>query len=473
MRRIGAKSWFCMPTLACLFVFGLLLNEEIHAAQRPPNIVLIVSDDQGYGDLGCLGQNEIKTPRLDRLAAEGVRLSSFYVSWPACTPSRSSILTGRYPQRNGLYDMIRNDVADHGVTFTDATYSVTPERVLGMDVREITLAEVLKKAGYATGVFGKWDGGQLKRFLPLQRGFDEYFGFPNTGIDYWTHERYGYPSMYRGNERVKVEGYSTELFKQEAVEFIRENQERPFFLYVPFNAPHGASNFERPGPQAPEDYTRKMYPDRDPLAKSKRERVRTVYMSCVTYMDDCIGQMLDELDNCGLTDDTIVVFFSDNGGGGGSDNQPLRGRKSWMFEGGIRVPCIIRYPGKIPAGRVSDEFLTSLELFPTLTSLAGADLPSDVIYDGFDMLPVLSGEKSSSRTEMYWERRGDKAARIGHWKWVDSAKGSGLFDLSQDIGEKQDLSEENPEVLARLKDGFAKWKQEMRDAEDRGPFKDF
>ncbi len=451
----------------------MLVAANAAFADQKPNIVLIVSDDQGYHDLGCLGDTPLKTPHLDRLANEGVRCTDFYVSWPACTPSRGSILTGRYPQRNGLYDMIRNDVADHGVTFTDETYAVTPERILGMDTREIVIAELLKTQGYATAVFGKWDGGQLRRFLPLQRGFDEYFGHPNTGIDYWTHERYGYPSMYRGNQRVKVEGYATELFKNEAVRFIDAHRDEPFFLYLPFNAPHSASNFDRMGAQAPEEFTRRHYPQLDPHDPDRRKQMRANSLGCVTYMDDCIGQILDRLDAHGLRERTLVIFFSDNGGGGGADNRPLRGAKSQMFEGGLRVPFLARYPAAIPPASVSGEFLTSLEIFPTLANLAGAELPADVIYDGFDMLPVLCGKQPSPRERMFWKRRGDMAARVGHWKWVDSERGAGLFDLSQDVGEKRDLSEQNPDKLAELKAAFAAWQAEMQAAAPRGPFRDY
>jgi arylsulfatase A-like enzyme len=174
-----------------------------------------------------------------------------------------------------------------------------------------------------------------------------------------------------------------------------------------------------------------------------------------------------------LTDNTLVVFFSDNGGGGGADNTPLRGGKAQMFEGGLRVPFVARLPGRIPAGSVSDEFLTALELFPMFTHLAGAELPKRVVYDGFDMLPVLAAEKSSERTRMFWQRRGDKAARFGNLKWVDSARGGGLFDLSKDIGEKHDLSKEHPDMLAILKDAFEKWRKEMDAAEPRGPFRDY
>jgi arylsulfatase A len=173
-----------------------------HAAEKP-NILLIVSDDQGYADGGCFGGKLVKTPHLDRLAKQGVRLTNYYVTWPACTPSRGSILTGRYPQHNGLYDMIRNNEVDYGYQFDEAAYAVSPEMTLGLDVREITMAQVLKNAGYTTGVVGKWDSGRARRFLPLQRGFDFYYGFANTGIDYWTHERYGIPSLFRGNERIK------------------------------------------------------------------------------------------------------------------------------------------------------------------------------------------------------------------------------------------------------------------------------
>ena len=436
------------------------------APPAKPNIILIVSDDQGYADLGCFGGTEIKTPHLDRLAAGGVRCTDFYVTWPACTPSRGSILTGRYPQRNGLYDMIRNDAADYGHKYTPHEYAVSPERVLGMDVREVLISQVLKQAGYATGVFGKWDGGQLKRFLPLQRGFDAYFGFPNTGIDYWTHERYGVPSMYRGNEPVKVEGYATDLFGDEAVRFVDRNKDKPFFLYVPFNAPHVASNEVKDVP-APEDYVRRTYPGRDPKDK------RTKYMASVSYMDDHIGRLLDRLDQHRIAENTLVVFLADNGGGGPADNGPLRGKKASMFEGGLRVPMVARFPGRIPAGTVCREFLTALELFPTFARLAGAELPKGIVYDGFECLGVLQGQSKSTRSEMFWERRGDRAARVGRYKWVETEKAKGLFDLEADVGEKRDLSNEKPEVLSDLRTRFAAWKREMDAAEPRGPFRDF
>jgi len=207
-----------------------LLAASCFAADKP-NIVLIVSDDQGYNDLGVLS-DRIITPNLDRLAKEGVRLTDYYVAWPACTPSRGAFLTGRYPQRNGIYDMIRNEAPDYGHKYSPENYAVTWERIGGMDTREILLPKMLKQAGYYCGIFGKWDLGMHRRFLPLQRGWDEFYGLVNTGIDYYTHERYGVPSMYRNNSPTTEDKgtYCTYLFQREAVRFVKENKDRPFFL---------------------------------------------------------------------------------------------------------------------------------------------------------------------------------------------------------------------------------------------------
>ncbi|MCK4293626.1 MAG: sulfatase-like hydrolase/transferase [Planctomycetes bacterium] len=446
--------------------------------ERPPNILLIVSDDQGYNDLGCYGGTEIKTPNLDKLAAGGVRLTSFYVTWPACTPSRGSLLTGRYPQRNGTYDMFRNDKVDYDYRYAPDEYAVSWEMVGGMDTREVLIPRVLKQAGYVFGIFGKWDLGQLHRFLPLQRGFDEFYGFTNTGIDYWTHERYGVPSMRRGNKPTTADKgtYATDLFKREALRFIDKHKDRPFFCYVPFNAPHGASNLERPRPgaQAPLDYIRKHYGPYDPDDANSRPARRKRFMAAVTCMDEAIGQILDLLDEHNLADNTIVIFFSDNGGsGGGADNSPLRGGKSRVFEGGLRVPCIVRWRGVIPAGKVNGEFLSSMEIFPTLCRAGGVNPPRDVVLDGFDMTDVLTGRRKSLRTEMFWQRRGDKAARVGDFKWVETSGGLGLFDLSKDLAEQHDLSGKKADVLAHVKSRFAAWKSRMDKAEPRRPFRDF
>ncbi len=461
--------------LGSLILPNLAMGANRHS--RRPNILLIVSDDQGYNDLGCYGSGEVKTPNLDTLARQGVRLTNFYVTWPACTPSRGSLLTGRYPQRNGTYDMFRNDLVDHDHLYTPEEYAVSWEMIGGMDTREVLIPEILKKAGYVSGIFGKWDLGQLHRFLPLQRGFDEFYGFTNTGIDYWTHERYGVGSMRRGNEPTTEDKgtYATDLFCREAVRFIERNKNRPFFCYVPFNAPHMASTLDRPrvGVQVPPEYMHEHYGRYDPADANTKKAKRMRYMASVTYMDEAIGTLLDTLDRHELAENTIVIFFSDNGGSGIANNAPLRGGKGQMFEGGLRVPCIMRGPGIIPEDSVCSAFLTSLEILPTICGLVGAEPPDSVVLDGFDMTQVLSGKAESERQEMFWQRRGDKAARVGFFKWVESSRGSGLFDLSKDIGEQHDLSQKLPDTLVFVKSRFAAWKAEMANSSPRGPFRDY
>ncbi len=451
----------------------LVLAAASVAAARQPNILLIVSDDQGYLDLGSMGSPDILTPRLDRLAAEGVRLTSYYAAFPVCTPSRGALLTGRYPQRNGTYDNFRNDRVNDGYRYPLHEYAISPERILGMDTREVLLSEVLSDAGYATAVFGKWDLGSLQRYLPLQRGFDDFYGFVNTGIDYWTHERYGVPSMYRRNLPTKEDKgrYTTELFELETLRFIDEHKAQPFFVYLSYNAPHGASSLDRGirgFVQAPGKCL-DQYPSPDGLAAERRHK----FMAAVTCMDSSIGRVLDRIDEHGLRQDTIVIFVSDNGAGGGGDSGPLRGRKGQMFEGGVRVPFLMRWPSKITAGSVSDEFLSALEVFPMLVEAAGASLPENVQLDGFDMLPVLQERAESERKSMFWERQGEYGARLGTWKLVESRRGSGLFDLSEDVAESNNLAEEVPEVLERVQQAYQDWVQQMADAEPRGPFKDY
>lgn len=454
----------------------VLFNPLIASAQtRKPNIVLIVSDDQGYHDLGCVGNDGIKTPHLDQLAKEGTVFRNFYATCSACTPSRSSLLTGRYPQRNGTYELFRNDRVDDGHLYKPYEYSVSPERVLGTDLREVFISEILKDAGYTTGIFGKWDLGSLKRYLPLQQGFDRFYGFVNTGIDYYTHERYGVPSMYSDNELTTEDKgtYSTDLFKREAIEFLKKNKDDPFFLYLPFNAPHSASNLDpaiRGWVQAHQRFL-DMYPER----KTKKDERMRAYRAAVTCMDESIGEILALIESNGLEENTLVIFLSDNGGGSGSDNSPLRGGKAQMYEGGLRVPCIIKWPGKVPAGKVNHDMLSSLEIFPTILGAAGTPAPDSIHLDGFNMLPLLqsNGRRGDHRNEMFWEFRGDYAARIGKWKWISSKRENGLFDLETDIGEQHDLSEQKPEVLKMMRQKFDGWQSEMENAPPRGPFRDF
>ncbi len=454
---------YCVAALFC----------SASACADRPNILLIVSDDQGWPDLGIIGTKPLKTPTLDRLAQHGVRATNFYAAWPACTPSRASLLTGRYPQRNGLYDMVRNDMVDYGHRYTATEYAVSPEMTLGLDVREVTLGNLLQSAGYRTGVVGKWDMGQAKRYLPLQRGFDFFFGHGNNGIDYYTHERYGVPSLFRNNERTEADRgkYATDLFCREALQFLDVKDQRPFFLYLCFNAPHGASSFsgdsgeDKTGVQAPEEFV-KPY-----LEQGIKERLAKYY-AAVECMDSAIGTVLQKLDAEHQRENTLILFMSDNGGSGNGGNAPLRGQKGTMFEGGLRVPFIANWPTRLPQGLVTDQFISFLDIFPTIAHITGAKCAANIPLDGHNILPVLEGQ-ASTRTSMCWQRRDDRACRAGHWKWVESAKGNGLFDLSTDIGEQQDVSAQHPEKLEELRRIFAQWRAEMDAAEPRGPFRDY
>ncbi len=471
---------FAITPVAVALLLGLMAIDPAHGAAPPrPNIILIVSDDQGF-DLAAFGKKEFVTPHLDRMAAEGLRGTNFYNTASVCTPSRSGIITGRYPPRNGTYEMIRNDMVNYGHRYTPTEYAVSPEMTLGLDVREKTFGDILKSAGYTNAVFGKWDMGQARRFLPLQRGFDAFYGHGNNGIDYYTHERYGAPSMFQGNELTTADKgtYSTDIFRREAVNFLRQNRARPFFLFLPFNAPHGASNLEKDSVQVPESYLKKYYPSRDPRDRD------TKYAGMVSAMDEAIGDVFATLRELKLDRNTLVVFFADNGRNHGQiDGVPLRGGKGSGFEGGLRTPLIAWWPGVIPAGKTTHEFLTSLELLPTFANLGGAPIPAGLVLDGFDMLPVLQGKIKSPRTEMFWDwPSAFQAARVDQYKWVSyvprdrrglvEAKEE-LFDLSTDPSEKKNLIAQMPEVLAQVKARFARWRAEMNAAEPRGPFRNY
>jgi arylsulfatase A-like enzyme len=462
---------------AFLVALAAFWGSLLHAQDARPNILLIVSDDQGWPDLGCIGKKPIQTPHLDRLAKEGVRLTNYYVTWPACTPSRGSILTGRHPLRNGLYDMVRNDMVNYGHKYSDQEYSTSPEMTLGLDPQEKTLGDMLRAAGYRCGMVGKWDMGQARRYLPMQRGFDFFYGHGNNGIDYYTHERYGVHSMFAGNQRSKADqgAYATDLFKREALRFISANDKsKPWFLYLCFNAPHGASAYGEPkngkktgvGVQAPPEYIARYE------GSSVPENLKR-YFAAVTCMDDAIGEILKSIRDRGEEQNTLVIFQTDNGGSGNGGNAPLRGNKSTLWEGGLRVPFIARWPAKIPPGRVSDAFVTTLELMPTLAAAAGTQTPSGVKMDGYNLLPTLISDQPSPRNEMFWEFRGQKAARIGNYKWIDSNAAKGLYDLNSDLGEQTDLTQKHPQVAAEMSTRWNDWRKQMDLVEPRGPFRDY
>lgn len=432
----------------------------------PPNIILIVADDLGYGDLGPFGSEEALTPQLDRLAAGGLKATNFYVTAPGCTPSRASFLTGRYPQRNGIYDMIRNDMTNYGHRFTEMEYRRQPEATLGMDLREKTLGDMLQKAGYTTGLIGKWDLGRAKRFLPVNRGFDYFYGISNSGADYWTHDRYGIPSLYRNDALIEEEGFLVELEGREAEQFIEKNKDHPFFLYYASNAPHGAANLEKTGIEPPQKYL-DLYPDLDPKSS------RTETLATISALDEQIGRILDVLEKHNLEENTLILFFSDQGAPAAGYNRELRGGKSTLWEGGIRSPFMAKWPGVISPETTISDFISSLDLMPTFAEICNTWVP-DATMDGYDILSVLSGgEDPSPREDMFWEWMHLKAARVGPYKWVKTPDEEGLYDLSRDPGEREDLSSELPEVVKELRNRWQEWKREMDHSEPRGPFEDY
>jgi arylsulfatase A-like enzyme len=420
---------------ASVTVPGCANTSQRFAAEKlpnKPNIVLIVSDDQGYADASCYDHPaEVSTPNIDRLAAEGVRLTDGYASAYVCAPTRAGLLTGRYQQRFGFY------------TGGDSR--------VGLPLSEVTVADLLKKEGYATGVVGKWHLGLEPQYRPLQRGFDEFYGFLGHGAhDYFklqiTDE---YTSIYRNDKPINDTGYLTDNLALEAVSFIERHHKRPFFLYLPFNAVHWPL-------QAPDDYIKRF---------NTGDENRDIYLAMLTSMDEAIGQVLDALKRTGADGNTLVIFFSDNGGArkNFANNGVLRDYKQSVYEGGIRVPFIVRWPGNLPKAAVCSEPIISVDIVPTILSAAGVGLPGDRVYDGKDMLPVLRSETTEPlhRALFWYDGSQQWAVRAGKWKLL-SRKGSlELYDLQADISEKHNLAVDRPDVLEELKEIYAQWRSQM------------
>ena len=419
----------------------------VSATERSPNILLMTADNLGYGDLPCFNpKSPIKAPHLDRLAASGARLTSFYTASPTCSVSRASLLTGRVPQRHGLLEQLPGVSGNYGV---------------GLNQEEVLIPHVLRDAGYATGCFGKWNIGFAKGSRPTERGFDEFFGHASGNIDYYSHIYKGKHDLYDGVEEAHVEGYSTDLFANRAMAFIQRHSKagKPWFVYLPFNAPHfpDARNKKPNQPniwQAPDGAFARY--DYDPRTRDARQR----YHAVVTALDDAIGRVLAVIDEAGQTDRTFVFFYSDNGafmlrnrGLEVASNAPLRNGGITCFEGGIRVAAIARWPGQIKPRSVIDQPLWSPDLLVTAARLAGAKLPSDRRVDGKDMLPALIAQAESPHKSLYFVFRSQAALRQGDWKIVRARPDEPwqLYNLSDDIGEQRNLADAQPETLTRLK----------------------
>jgi arylsulfatase A-like enzyme len=421
------------------------------AAARKPNLVLILADDMGYGDIGCYGSKDVPTPHLDALAQGGVRFTDGYVSCAVCSPSRAALLTGRYQQR-------------FGHEFNSGPMEREAEVGFGLPVGEKILPDLLRSAGYRSIAIGKWHLGVRPGFHPLERGFDEFFGFLTGGNAFVTPRTAGRrvvasdgdqgrlaeraDPIRRGREPVAEDRYLTDAFADEAVRFIERNRARPFFVYLAPNAIHTPLH-------ALEKYV-------DRVAGIADEKHRMLAAMTVA-LDDAVGLVAGKLRELGLERDTLFVFLSDNGcpvSTGAGTNAPLNGEKVTYFEGGIRVPWIMRWPGRIPAGKVYREPVVSRDLMPTFLAAAGVKTPAAV--DGVDLLPFLRGGKGRPHEALFWRAGKARAVRKGKWKLVEFGEEfTGLYDLSLDVGETRDLSGERPEVLRELREAWAGWSRQM------------
>ncbi len=402
--------------------------------RRRPNIVFILADDLGNFDLGCYGQKLIQTPNIDALAAGGMRFLQAYAGGTVCAPSRSCLMTGQHT----------------GHTTIRANHSTRTKQRVPMNAGDLTVAKVLKGAGYSTGIFGKWGLGEpATAGVPTRQGFDDWFGFLNQdhAVDYypdylWRNER---KETIQGNVNGGKKEYTTDLFTREARRFIRAHQREPFFLYLAYTAPHKDL-------QVPRDewYSSRPWGEDDKL-----------YAAMVTHMDRSIGEVMALLKELKLADDTVVFFSSDNGAGHKSglplfkSTGPLRGAKGDVYEGGIRVPLLARWPGRIKAGAVSELPCAFWDFLPTAVELAGARTPAGI--DGVSILPALTGGRQRPREFLYWENHGkrfEQAVRMGEWKAIRKGLDGPieLYHLAEDTGEKNDVAARNPAVVARVRE---------------------
>jgi arylsulfatase A-like enzyme len=461
------------------------LGTAVHAAEsRPPNIIIILADDLGFGDLGCYGHPKFKTPRIDQMAAEGAKLTHFNTPMPFCAPTRASLMTGRYPFRCG---MNQNPAPDGGPA-ADA---------MAMPKSEVTLAQVMKSAGYATGMVGKWHIGHKPGSLPTDRGFDEYYGIP-----YSNDMR---PVQVLDGTQVAeypvVQATLTTRYAQRAAKFIERSKSKPFFLYFAEAMPH------------------------KPLAASEKHYKKSgagLYGDALADLDDSVGAVLDALKQHGLDENTLVIFTSDNGATFGGSTGGLRGMKSSTYEGGYRVPCIARWPGKIPAGHANAQPAVMMDLFATALHVSGAKMPDDRVLDGRNILPLFTSDAKSPHEVVFGQQSSRLATvRDARWKlhvikptiglaavlkanpgerWIDPRAPDGvtilapyeqadptqhpglqtgdeaqtmqLFDLQADPGEQHDVAAQHPEELKRLKAAFDDMKKVVPIVEEvkRAPF---
>ena len=440
-----------MKCLINTLLAGIILSNLLLAADKP-NLIVIMADDLGYSDVGFNGCKDIPTPSIDTIASNGIRCSSGYTSYSVCGPSRAGFITGRYQQRFGFE---RNP-----------QYSTTDPN-MGVNLKEDTIADALGNAGYHCGIIGKWHLGAHETLHPLKRGFHEFYGHLGGGHQYMpemltikdSHKAKGEAQSYktwilRNHKPVKPTKYLTDEFSDEAVSFVERNKEKPFFLFLSYNAPHGPL-------QATQEYL-----DRFPTIEEKK---RKTYAAMVSAVDDGVGRLLKTLEDNKLTENTLIFFLSDNGGPtskNASRNAPLRGSKSDVWEGGYRVPFVVQWAGTLDKGKVYDQPVSSLDIFGTIAAISGAAISPERPLDGVNLIPYLKGEQKTAPHSAIYLRKFDQqrfAVRKGDYKLVILGKNQQpqLYNLANDLGETKNIAAQHPEKIAELEKLRKAWASEL------------
>ena len=407
--------------------------------KRPPNIVLLFSDDLGYGDLSLHGSKKIPTPHIDALGNQGVRFSNAYVTAASCSPSRAGLMSGRYQQRFGF-------------EFNTAGGAITHRLHRGLDPSVVTMADVLKQAGYVTGMFGKWHLGTQPQFHPQTRGFDEFYGFLAGAHSFFPAKapQPFHSTIMRDKSPLIEPEYLTDALARETVRFIGENRDKAFFAYVPFNAVH-----------TPIEATKK-YQNRFP---NESDETKRDYYAMTSALDDAVGSIVAALDKHGLSENTFIIFVNDNGGPiytGVQSNGPLKLGKLFLFEGGIRVPMVIKLPSRFQPDTIYDQPTSTLDLFPTICAAVGIKVPSGIKLDGVDLTPFVNGQSTGVPHEtLFWSNGPNIAVRRGNWKLVKSYENAWLFDLAKDLGESKNLAKSEPKIVEQLERAYQEWRSQM------------
>lgn len=447
MRRTAIRHVAVLSAMLAASPASTPVHAQPPAPATRPNVLLIITDDVGYGDIGSYGAPDIRTPNIDRLARQGVRLTDFYAS-PQCTPTRASLITGRYQQRVAL----------------ERALSTTPAALEeGLPATGRSLPQLLENNGYATGLIGKWHLGLKPEYGPNAHGFDYFYGFLAGYTDYYTHTRGidGAADLHENLTLVSDSGYMTDLITSHAVRFIEQRATGPFFLEVAYNAAHWP--FQRP-----DHYSKAPRNGAFQSASDSVPPTRADYVAMLERADAGIGQILATLDRLGLARNTLVIFTNDNGGEWLSRNAPLFHRKDTLWEGGIRVPAIIRWPGHLPAGRTSAQVGMTMDLTMSILKATQTPIPADAGLEGMDLLPLLAGRTAPVERTLFWRiatrDRQQRAVRKGYWKLLVDGDDLLLFDLRTDLGERDDLAARHPELVRRLLPLLTAWERDV-DAE--------